>query len=430
MAYARVTRTKNGRDAIKYAEGDGTGHNGSKLRNEYVGTVNMLPGTDYADQMQSVWNKARSNHTNQILRVVQSFHLKELDPKKQEDIIRANMIGQLFAKMFYPNHQAVVFTQTDGVGGKIHNHVLINDVSMDGKGLSKDQYHVPKVREWTNQACDEYIIRYNGDQKTADKTTQTERAKREKGEWVYKDDIKQRVKLAMARATDEASFLKELTAVGIDAEVKDSRKYGHYYTYELVDLGNMPEDAKMPLNLKARSYKLGDAYGPEALEDMIKYRSRPRANVATETLGSGGIAQKKEEKRETPAVMDFDIFTKRMLPSDEQWVIYDEHGKPSIDDEMYEKARKKYQDYLRDGKLTEPSTETEPKKEHENTGRVHDEKMIHLHEKARAQSKRASESHTVARRNREAVQRETKRDVPNLTKIFHDTTGKDWELGE
>ncbi len=460
MAYAKVTRTKNGSEAIKYAEGNGTGHNGSKLRNEYIGTVNMLPGIPVTEQMQVYWNKARSNHTNQILRVIQSFHLKELDPKKREDIIRANMIGQLFAERFYPGHQAVVYTQTDGVGGKIHNHVLINDVGMDGKGLHKDFYYAPVVREWTNQACDEYIIRYNGDQKTADKTTQTERAKREKGEWVYKDDIKQRVKLAMARATDEASFLKELTAVGIDAEVKDSKKYGHYYTYELVDLGNMPEDAKMPRNLKARSYKLGEAYGPEALEDMINYRTR--TNVTTESRVSGGATQKKEEeKRETPDVMDFDTFTKRMLPSDEQWVIYDEHGKPSIDDEMYEKARKKYQDYLRDGKLTEPVTTSEPEKESEDepkeeselvqepekevseaaepvmavneeleVGMTHDEKMMILYGKSREQQKRASEGQLVARKNREAVQRETKHKVPNLTKIFHEKTGKDMDLGE
>lgn len=465
MAYARVTRTKNGRDAIRYAEGHGTGHNGSELRNEYIGTVNMLPGTDYADQMQSVWIKARANHTNQILRVVQSFHLKELDPKKREDIIRANMIGQLFAQTFYPNHQAVIFTQIDGVGGKIHNHVLVNDVDMDGKGLSKDQYHVPKVREWTNQACDEFIVRYDGDQKTADKTTQTERVKREKGEWVYKDDIKQRVKLAMARAVDEASFLKELTAVGVDAIVKDSKKYGRYYTYELVDLSKMPDGTKMPVSLKARSYKLGEAYGPEALENMIKYRGRNRVNISTENRVSGGASQKKEEpKKETPDVMDFDTFTKRVLPSDEQWVVYDEHGNQFIDDEMYEQARKKYKDYLRDGKLKEPTPEpvvepekkpedepkgeskvihepeqkvsdtAEPKtdegKEIERIGMSHEEKMMYLYQKAREKQKRASEGYTVAKKNREEIQRETKNKVPNLTKIFHEKTGKDLDLGE
>ena len=66
--------------------------------------------------------------------------------------------------------------------------------------------------------------------------------------------------------------------------------------------------------------------------------------------------------------MDFDTFTKRVLPSDEQWVVYDEHGNQFIDDEMYEQARKKYKDYLRDGKLKEPTPEpvSEPEKEPED----------------------------------------------------------------
>ena len=122
---------------------------------------------------------------------------------------------------------------------------------------------------------------------------------------------------------------------------------------------------------------------------------------------------------------------------------------------------KKYQDYLRDGKLTEPVTTSEPEKESEDepkeeselvqepekevseaaepvmavneeleVGMTHDEKMMILYGKSREQQKRASEGQLVARKNREAVQRETKHKVPNLTKIFHEKTGKDMDLGE
>ena len=45
------------------------------------------------------------------------------------------------------------------------------------------------------------------------------------------------------------------------------------------------------------------------------------------------------------------------------------------------------------------------------------------------QNRAASEGKTVARKNREAIQRETKYKVPNLTKVFHDKTGKDFDLG-
>lgn len=63
MAYTRVTRTANGRGALMYAAGHAKGHNGHEQRNAMVGYVNLLPGVDPADQMQTRWNKARKNHT-------------------------------------------------------------------------------------------------------------------------------------------------------------------------------------------------------------------------------------------------------------------------------------------------------------------------------------------------------------------------------
>ena len=46
-----------------YAAGHAKGHNGHEQRNAMVGYVNLLPGVDPADQMQTRWNKARKNHT-------------------------------------------------------------------------------------------------------------------------------------------------------------------------------------------------------------------------------------------------------------------------------------------------------------------------------------------------------------------------------
>ena len=48
---AQVARTKYGAAAIDYALGHGKGHNGKKNRNEYISTVNMLSGRDYAIEM-------------------------------------------------------------------------------------------------------------------------------------------------------------------------------------------------------------------------------------------------------------------------------------------------------------------------------------------------------------------------------------------
>lgn len=267
MAYTRVTRTANGRGALEYAAGHGVGHNGKEQRNAFVGYVNLLPGIDPADQMQLYWNKARRNHTTQVLRIVQSFSVKEFDPSKEGDILQANEIGQEFAKTYYPNRQAVVFTQIDGKSGLVHNHVIVSDTDMtSSKGCEKEQYHFPKVKEWTNEIFGKYIELDFGEQQTEDKTTQTERHKREVGEYVWKDDLKERITEAMDASYSEEQWIGTLPRYGVNIEVHDSKRRDRYYTYELMDTSRFPERKKIPANLKARSYKLGTRYDSEGVQ--------------------------------------------------------------------------------------------------------------------------------------------------------------------
>jgi hypothetical protein len=75
-------------------------------------------------------------------------------------------------------------------------------------------------------------------------------------------------------AKSESDFLDCLRANGVDATRKTSKKYGEYFTYELLDTSNAPEGAKLPnRKLLGRSYKLGAAYGLDALCDVLKAKS-------------------------------------------------------------------------------------------------------------------------------------------------------------
>lgn len=268
MAYSRVTRTRNGKGALDYAYGTDKGHNKNELRNQMVSGINLIDGVQYLEQMQHYWNRARIGHKTQIIRVVQSFSLKEFDPKKESDIEKAHEIGREFADTYYPNRQAVIFTQIDGKSGLVHNHIIINDVSMeDSKGCDKKQYYFPQIKKWTNEIAGKYIELDFGEGKTEDKTTQTERAKRNLGEYVWKDDLKNRVHDAMIEAESQDDFEVKLSEHGVNFEKKSSKKYGEGYTYELI---NVPEGVKVPNRaLKARSRKLGDNYGIEALNYVL-----------------------------------------------------------------------------------------------------------------------------------------------------------------
>ena len=269
MAYTRVTRTANGHGALMYAYGKGKGHNGSDFRNDLIANVNILPGVPAEIQMQKYWNRARANHKTQVIRVVQSFSVRELNPDEPADILTANIIGQEFVQKYYPDRQAVVFTQTDGKSGLIHNHVIISDTDMtSSRGCDKQQYYQPTLAKWTDEIAGQYFELDFGDTTVPDKTTQTERAKRALGEYVWKDDLKSRITEAMNESESEEDWIKNLPAHGVNIEVHDSKKRGKYYTYELMDTDGFG-DKKIPQNLKSRSYKLGTLYDAEHVQEYF-----------------------------------------------------------------------------------------------------------------------------------------------------------------
>lgn len=269
MAYTRVTRTANGHGALMYAYGKGKGHNGSDVRNDLIANVNILPGIPAEIQMQKYWNRARANHKTQVIRVVQSFSINELNPDEPSDVLTASMIGQEFAHTYYPDRQAVVFTQTDSKSHLIHNHIIISDTDMtSSKGCDKQQYYQPTLAQWTNEIAGQYFELDFGDTTVPDKTTQTERAKRALGEYVWKDDLKSRITEALNESESEEDWIKNLPAYGVNIEVHDSKKRGKYYTYELMDTDGFG-DKKIPQNLKSRSYKLGTLYDAEHVQEYF-----------------------------------------------------------------------------------------------------------------------------------------------------------------
>ena len=293
--YSRITAAKDGRDAIRYAEGKGPGQNG---RNILITTINMLPNGKYAKQMAPLWKKARSNHKVQARRIIISFSKKELDPDSEEDVEIAYTIVKEFVKTYYPDRQAAIFFQNDGKGGCLHCHVVVNDVSItDHKGCTRTQQFYKYVRNGIDSVASKYIGLDDGD-KLKSKQTHTERAKAEKAAKVmeehpglqgeelrkaliekkaysYKEDMKQLIHEAALKSCDLVSFFKELKARGIETIKKISPKYGEHFVY---DYTMCPISVK---NTKARSYKLGYSYSPEGIQmlwDEQKNHSRQIKN--------------------------------------------------------------------------------------------------------------------------------------------------------
>lgn len=322
MAYSKVTTSTLGTKSIRYAFGPSRytavtakdqlglitgshfaqGHNGSETRNQLVGTVNLLPGARWETQMGRYWSRARAGHKVQLVQLILSWSKRELDPDDPDDLKKALDISLDMVREHYPDRQALCFVQTDGEGGCVHAHILINDVSMtDYKGCDQWQRYHPQIMKWNDEITARYTQLDNG-LSEPDKNPHWQRVRRAKGEYVYQDDIKARVKAAMVGAADEAEFRKRLAAAGVTYEAKDSKKYGDYYVYDL-DKATLPEGASVPgrERLKARSYKLGADYGPEALQAVVEAARNARAASGkpggAQAGGHGGKDQDEARER-------------------------------------------------------------------------------------------------------------------------------------
>lgn len=284
MAYSSIKRVACGYSALHYVIYE-HGHNGHEKRNAVLTAINMCRKVPYEIQMNRYWRRARSNHKIQIIAIVQSFSKKEFDPKNEGDILKANQVGQQLVNEHFKGRQALVCTQIDGKKGYVHNHILINDVSMiDLKGCVKEQYYYKNIEIWTDEITQEYTILDLGEKNAEEKVTRTERAKREKGEYVYRDDIRERVLAAMKNSASEEDYFRRLSKNGIGVKKKNSPKYGEHYVYELLDFSKVPEGTKLPKhgNRSARSYRLGTLYGPEALQVEIERFNRIMKKIEAE----------------------------------------------------------------------------------------------------------------------------------------------------
>lgn len=278
MPYTKVSRVENGRSLLEYILQE-KGHNGNTVRNMMKSSVAMNDNEDYGTQMDRYWRRARSNHKVQIIHIIQSFSPKEFSRDTPDDVLKVNVIGQDFVSEHYKGRQALICTQADGKGKCLHNHILINDVSMiDSKGCDNEEYHHKNVSEWSDKIVANYIIPIEAEEPD-EKLTRTEILKRKDEKYVYKDDIRKRVEKTMENVSSEKEFLEKLFDNGVVAKKKKrgTKDKEEYYLYELLDLSEVPEGTRLPkYNLTIKSYNLGAAYGPKAVNEAVKNYKSPK----------------------------------------------------------------------------------------------------------------------------------------------------------
>lgn len=120
----------------------------------------------------------------------------------------------------FPDRQFIVATQTDGKSGLVHNHIFVNNINMvTNRGMHKTEYDYRAVRRVSDEVVKSFGVDFDYGSDKSEKYSQTERAKREKAEYVWKDDLRDRIREAMNDATSRDEFIDNLEALGVECRI-------------------------------------------------------------------------------------------------------------------------------------------------------------------------------------------------------------------
>lgn len=301
--YTKITSARHGTSAIDYVLQE-QGHYKEK-RNEYVTGVNLMLNGDVSvtEQMEQYWQKASGQNKTQVRRVVISFSEKEFDPENPESILRASELCRDGLAELYPDRQILVCTQTDGKGGKLHVHGLVNNVSMtDNKGLGAGMTGFFYLKREMNKYMESHGVELDkGENHGKMRETQTERVFKEAQLYSWKDDLLERVKEAKESATSYEQFIDELN--NRDIEYDDSRKHN---TFVLTDTEAYVQDfGKEPDKVfKSRGKTLGEEFSKEALHEHFEalqeqLRAEAQAQQVAQMATAPAVEEPEPEKSES-----------------------------------------------------------------------------------------------------------------------------------
>lgn len=242
--------TKNATGAIKYAR-DGIDKKTGERK--CVAMSAFQADMSNAEFQFSAVRKAYGKEKGVQAQIfIQSFE-NGINPEK------ANRIGLETVKRFNERvkgtYQAVIYTH--GNTDSPHNHIVINSVDPE-TGL---KYHVKRDLELFREVSDEVSLEngvmklYPSNQKV--KETFAEKKLREQGEYVWKDDLRNRIDEIAPKSTSFNDFKEKLH----EEQAIEVIQRGSQFTFSFVD--------ETGLARKARSKRLGADYEPDHLESVF-----------------------------------------------------------------------------------------------------------------------------------------------------------------
>lgn len=295
MAVIKIQNTRNVVGAIRYLTKEAS-HDGVHARIGSVMTQNV--SFKNADrEMMHLLKKFGKTKNVQAYLAIQSFSVEELNPDKQSDLTLATAIGlETARKMWGEDRQIFVVTQADN--GIVHNHIVCCSPDIRyGKSLRGKQTNHKYAMEISDQVIEDYGVENLNSQKSEfrEKQSMGEIKRREKGLYVWKDDLKNRIRDCMDRedilSTED---FKNVMESDYDVDVRISEKGN--LSYRFIDQENKDR--------KCRASRLGNVYGKEGIDYGIKdnwtkkiKKSRSKTRNKSKRIGSIESVNVRNENR-------------------------------------------------------------------------------------------------------------------------------------
>lgn len=282
MVVSVVSSSRNVTGFMKYVRDDKAHSEG---RDRFIGyeTQNVMLSTAEKSMMASLKRHGKTKNVHGTA-VMVSFDKSELSSENPDDIDKACRISMnVCRKMVMDNeynrlehvsdeakrlemawteadkYKIVSVAQDDGKGGNLHVHSYILNINPE-TGRSLDG--TSRRHNFVKNALSEEMARENVQEfdftKVKDKATKWEKERREKGQYVWRDDLKNRIKdvLNSPESVSDETFTMELGKRGVD-----TRKHGKGYSFGFHD-----EDGK---KRRARGGKLGSEFELTSIQAMF-----------------------------------------------------------------------------------------------------------------------------------------------------------------
>lgn len=312
MAILKIISSKSSRNTIKYLleeqahNTDLTSERALKIDSQNVDlnfNANKNLFTMYVyNQFSAVREIAKKKDKKEQARhLIFSFSDDEFNLTKdnlKEKSEQALTLCSDFLRQKLPDQaQFLTVAQADSDGHKLHVHAVVNSVMLDKKNVDTNLYNTISGRKYRSILDDfqtymssnfekitgkKYEVNFDTSHKEL-KNSSFERIK-ERGGYVWKDDLKERIRQAKLYSSDLMSFEKNLALTGVNVtkrraslgkDATGKKIYREAYTFSFVDQDQKQRKIRDISRTKSGALKgLGEDYTPLSLERSFKTKHR------------------------------------------------------------------------------------------------------------------------------------------------------------